>query len=70
MKGKRKKTEGIGFVVKAGRMTSLGSAGATFVTPGSPLWDEAQKYRSEQGIGRPYHEQSPQDKSDQPPREA
>lgn len=63
----RKKRPGIGFTVKAGRMTSLGSAGATFVTPGHPLWDEAQRYRSESGIGRPYDEHTPPNESEHPP---
>lgn len=47
----------LGFSVKAGKMSSLGSAGATFITPGHPLWEEAQAYRSERGIGRSYREQ-------------
>lgn len=66
---KREPTSIIGFAVKAGRMTSLGSAGATFVTPGSPLWDEAQRYRSESGIGRPYDEYESQNEFVQPPTE-
>lgn len=70
MKRKKQDHEILGFVVKAGPMTSLGSAGATFITPGHPLWDEAQSYRSEHGIGRSYREQNPSDQSDMPPHEA
>lgn len=69
-KKRQEHTSIIGFTVKAGRMTSLGSAGAIFVNPGTPLWEEAQHYRSESGIGRPYDEYTPPNQSGHPPREA
>ena len=39
-----------GFVVKSGRMSSLGSSGATFIGHNSPR--DVSAYRSSSGIGR------------------